>query len=448
MKQSRRYCVLKLLSLLAIAMSVVVAESGVTEAQKTQMFSGIYKICARHSGKCIDVHGQWENDGANVHQWTWWEGRNQMWSIEPAQNGQHLIRAVHSKKCLDVYGGWMGNYANIHQWTCHGAENQRWTFEHVEGQWYRIRAARSGKYVDVESGGYQDGANIHQWEWQDDFLQGYNQQWQLIPVVDVCSTGYIDMADVYPWPMDKVFTYREYDSYGNPKGSQQMLFEPWGDQKTYTLHHWWGNWCPDRIDDVFRWEFGLNGATNERLFYFDTFNFDNSQHVKIRNPGHVWAVRCMQLNGPFTSVDNTTKVWNFDTNPPGCPQGCCVGQDLGPPIGVSNNRVKKQIRDGYTTWSPYSDWFCSQQYCYGAYYSRGHWWVPVLRLEEKTLLSKNENNYWREMWFLWYQPLWGRYVALASKGFRYCHLPGSEGEPCYSSPDLLWLVRLDYVTNR
>jgi glucosylceramidase len=40
--------------------------------------------------------------------------------------GWFRLVASHSGKCLDVYGAGQQNGARVIQWNCHGGPNQRW----------------------------------------------------------------------------------------------------------------------------------------------------------------------------------------------------------------------------------------------------------------------------------------------------------------------------------
>ncbi len=226
-------------------------------------------------------------------------------------------------------------------------------------------------------------------------------------VSEVCPADHVDMGKIYPWPLDKKFELRNYNEYGQPLDPPELtFFSPWGDGKTYTLHHSWGTWCP-RIDDVFRWEQGLTGGTNERLLYLDTYHFGDMTHTKIRNPGHVWATRCMKLNAPATYVDNDTEARYFTSS---CQPDCCVGPD-GNLIYKARYRVWKRLLGYFYEWSPYTDAYCSKSGCPGAYQEQGHWMVPVIRLDETTLPL----NWW-EKWWYWLHPALGRHVVVRTRG--------------------------------
>ena len=73
-----------------------------------------YKIVVKHSGKCLDIRGASTEDWANVIQYGWHGGDNQLFKLVPATDepGYYWIFAKHSGKCLDVEGASTENWAN------------------------------------------------------------------------------------------------------------------------------------------------------------------------------------------------------------------------------------------------------------------------------------------------------------------------------------------------
>ncbi|MDH4390826.1 MAG: RICIN domain-containing protein, partial [Aquabacterium sp.] len=109
-----------------------------------------------HSGKCLDVAGISQIDGANVYQWNCTGGANQQW-IQIDTVGGFLLKARHSGKCLTVAGISQLSGANINQFTCIGGSNQ--IFNWVGN---RLAAKHSGQCVHVIGAGQNDGANVVQ----------------------------------------------------------------------------------------------------------------------------------------------------------------------------------------------------------------------------------------------------------------------------------------------
>ncbi|MEO3805985.1 ThuA domain-containing protein [Nonomuraea sp. B1E8] len=74
-----------------------------------------------YGGKCLDVNGAGTADGTAVIIWDCNGQNNQKWRL----NDDGSITAVGANKCLDVNGTANGTRARI--WTCTGGANQRWT---------------------------------------------------------------------------------------------------------------------------------------------------------------------------------------------------------------------------------------------------------------------------------------------------------------------------------
>jgi cytochrome c peroxidase len=117
-----------------------------------------FALVAQHSGKCLDVSLKSKADGANVQQWSCYDGfDNQLWEEVPA-NGGFMLRSKNSGKCLDVSGISYAAGANIYQWSCHGGANQVFNWS---GN--RLVANHSKQCVSVAGAGKGDGANVLQW---------------------------------------------------------------------------------------------------------------------------------------------------------------------------------------------------------------------------------------------------------------------------------------------
>ncbi|MET8988176.1 ThuA domain-containing protein [Nonomuraea wenchangensis] len=74
-----------------------------------------------YGNKCLDVNGAGTADGTAVIIWDCNGQNNQKWRL----NADGTITAVGANKCLDVNGTANGTRARI--WTCTGGTNQRWT---------------------------------------------------------------------------------------------------------------------------------------------------------------------------------------------------------------------------------------------------------------------------------------------------------------------------------
>jgi len=140
---------------------------------------GIYFICARHSGKVLDVNIDFfsgQNNGRPIAQVDNNNGDHQKFIIEPLPDGYVRIRAKHSGKCVDVENASTLPGAGLHQWECNGAENQQFLIEPV-GDHYRIKTRHSGLYFDIAGVSLNNGARLTQWDW----WAGNNQLFQFLP---------------------------------------------------------------------------------------------------------------------------------------------------------------------------------------------------------------------------------------------------------------------------
>ncbi|MGP3915498.1 ricin-type beta-trefoil lectin domain protein [Nonomuraea sp. 10N515B] len=76
-----------------------------------------------YGGKCLDVNGAGTADGTSVIIWDCNGQNNQKWRL----NADGSITAVGANKCLDVSGAGTANGSRMQIWTCHGGTNQKWT---------------------------------------------------------------------------------------------------------------------------------------------------------------------------------------------------------------------------------------------------------------------------------------------------------------------------------
>jgi len=84
-------------------------------------------LIAENSGKCMDVQGGSTANGAKVIQWSCNSRKNQIFNVQLLADGNVLIRPFHSNKCLDVEGAATGNNVRLIQWKCNYTNNQRFT---------------------------------------------------------------------------------------------------------------------------------------------------------------------------------------------------------------------------------------------------------------------------------------------------------------------------------
>jgi len=145
---------------------------------------GWYIIYSKESGKAVIVDlSTVEQNGANVKQWEYRGNNHQYWKVEGIGGGQYKILNARSGLCLEVAGWDQGAFvadddgANVRQWEYTGGANQLWRFEDAGGGYYRIVSVRSGKCLDLHAYSHENGANIQQWACHG----ADNQLWELRP---------------------------------------------------------------------------------------------------------------------------------------------------------------------------------------------------------------------------------------------------------------------------
>ncbi|MEV0143792.1 MULTISPECIES: arabinofuranosidase catalytic domain-containing protein [unclassified Nonomuraea] len=94
--------------------------NGRPNQQWTSTGSGELRV---YGGKCLDVNGAGTADGTTVIIWDCNGQNNQKWRL----NNDGTITAAGANKCLDVSGAGTANGTKVQIWTCHGGANQKWT---------------------------------------------------------------------------------------------------------------------------------------------------------------------------------------------------------------------------------------------------------------------------------------------------------------------------------
>ncbi|GGO22971.1 lipase [Microbispora rosea subsp. aerata] len=116
------------------------------------------------SGRCLDVAGVSQANGAQVQIWDCHGQANQQWTLTSAGE----LR-VYGNKCLDVYGAGTADGTQVVIWDCNGQSNQKWRFN-SDGT---ITAVGANKCLDVVGGGTANGTRIQIYScWG-----GSNQKW-------------------------------------------------------------------------------------------------------------------------------------------------------------------------------------------------------------------------------------------------------------------------------
>ncbi|MEZ4542238.1 MAG: RICIN domain-containing protein, partial [Chloroflexota bacterium] len=162
-------------------------------------------LSARHSGQPLDVTGGSTAGGAQIIQWPYHGGDNQLFHLEPLDDGSYRLVAVHSGKVLDVTAASTENGAKVIQWDWHGGPNQRFEIQATGGGYYRVTAKHSGLVLDVSGASRDGGAHIIQWPSHG----GANQQWKLARAIfahhssralDVSGGSTDGGAQIIQWP--------------------------------------------------------------------------------------------------------------------------------------------------------------------------------------------------------------------------------------------------------
>ncbi|WP_169950886.1 RICIN domain-containing protein [Microbispora sp. H11081] len=116
------------------------------------------------SGRCLDVNGASQSNGAQVQIWDCNGQANQRWTSTSASE----LR-VYGNKCLDVNGGGTADGTAVIIWDCNGQNNQKWRFN-SDGS---ITAVGANKCLDVSNNGTANGSKVHIWTCHG----GTNQKW-------------------------------------------------------------------------------------------------------------------------------------------------------------------------------------------------------------------------------------------------------------------------------
>jgi hypothetical protein len=162
-----------------------------------------YKLLNRQSGRALDIAGSATANGANAQLWDSYEGANQLWRIEAAEDGSYTLLNVNSGKALDVSAASGANGAAVHQWEDVGAENQQWYIEQVEPGIYTLTARHSGKALEASGFTASNGTTVQQWG----YGGGPTQQWVIVPV---------------DWTYVPAITIDSHEEITNPDGTRTL----------------------------------------------------------------------------------------------------------------------------------------------------------------------------------------------------------------------------------
>ncbi|TDD10387.1 poly(3-hydroxybutyrate) depolymerase [Nonomuraea deserti] len=116
------------------------------------------------SGRCLDVNGASQANGALAQIWDCNGQANQQWTSTSAGE----LR-VYGTKCLDVNGAGTADGTAVIIWDCNGQDNQKWRLN-ADGS---ITAVGANKCLDVSGAGTANGTRLQIWSCHG----GANQQW-------------------------------------------------------------------------------------------------------------------------------------------------------------------------------------------------------------------------------------------------------------------------------
>ncbi|WP_344056893.1 arabinofuranosidase catalytic domain-containing protein, partial [Microbispora corallina] len=135
-------------------------------ATSTGGTTGGQQIVGAQSGRCLDVTGASQANGAQAQLWDCNGQTNQRWT---STSGKQL--QVYGNKCLDAYGQGTANGTQVIIWDCNGQTNQQWNVN-SNGT---ITGVQSGLCLDANNAATANGTKIILWACNG----GANQQWSL-----------------------------------------------------------------------------------------------------------------------------------------------------------------------------------------------------------------------------------------------------------------------------
>lgn len=172
---------------------VVATEDAIfTEEYQAQQAQATVKFTAADGSMAISIAGASMDNGANLilseNQGT----ADQIWTLEPTDNGTYKLVNSNSLRLVGVWSGSMDDNARIVQWDDDGTDNQQWLLEKVEYEgktYYKIINYGSGKVLGTKEGSLEGGAQILQQTYTGDI----SQLWEAVVISD--GSGMFDEQD-------------------------------------------------------------------------------------------------------------------------------------------------------------------------------------------------------------------------------------------------------------
>jgi hypothetical protein len=159
------------ISVLVVSASAVVATSAPAQAESPPIATK-FELRSAYNGKCLEILGLNNSNGAGVGVWDCWGGANQLWYWD---SGLQAIRSYMNHKCLEILSFNNSNGAQVGTWDCWGGANQRWSYPGIDG-YTVISSYFNGKFLDLLYHDWRNGAWAGMWDptWQS------NQYWQVM----------------------------------------------------------------------------------------------------------------------------------------------------------------------------------------------------------------------------------------------------------------------------
>lgn len=269
--------------------------------------NGYYKIISRDSGKVVDQSTP--DIGANVHQYEYVGGVNQQWKIEKAGDSYKIISRQNGK-VLDVANGNKDNGGNVQAWDDNGTSAQRWKIEtrFDPNRSYALFNLNSNKALEVASIGKENGGNIQQW----DYKGKKNQLWYLIPVESgyykIVSKNSGKVLDVANWSKENVGNIIQHDYHEVNNQNQLWKIEMVNNNKYKIVSK-----NSDKVINVEDWS-EEDGANINQYDYKGS----SSQLWKIKSefdPSQTYAILSVHSNKALDvegwSKENSTNISQY-----------------------------------------------------------------------------------------------------------------------------------------
>lgn len=179
-----------------------------------------YYVVNQHTGQSLDVTDASSDNGANVIQWSYWEGEHQQWRLIDNQDGSHRLVNRSSGQVLDVAGRSTQENANVLQWPWkeQNNANQRWEIRELGSDSYSLMALHSQKALQVLDGSTNSGANIV----QGSYYGAEHQRWKILPVGPAVPEPQELQAEESAWLSGAV----RQTEHGGFQGPAYVNYEP------------------------------------------------------------------------------------------------------------------------------------------------------------------------------------------------------------------------------